>query len=67
MAAADTPPERQHPLPLYRVIYERLIVDAGPERHKLWVRAQSSEHAAWKTALLVHPHGWELVEVIRIK
>jgi hypothetical protein len=67
MAAADTVPVRLHPLPLFQVIYEQLVDDAGPAQGKVWVRAQSSEHAAWKAANLVSPHGWELVEVIRIR
>lgn len=65
MGIADTSSTRWAPLPLYQVIYEQ-IEEAGPDRQKVWVRAQSSEHAAWKAANLVHPNGWELVEVIRI-
>ena len=67
MAITDTSSTRWAPLPLWQVLYERLAGDAGPDEQKVWVRAQSSEHAAWKAALLVHPHGWELVEVIRVR
>ena len=61
----DQPAVRHHPLPLYKVLYEQLVEDAGPTQREVWVRAPSSEHAAWKAALLVE--GWELVEVIRVR
>lgn len=66
MAAVETISTRWHPLPLYQVIYEQLVEDAGPAERKVWIRAQSSEHAAWKAATQVSPDGWELVEVIRV-
>jgi hypothetical protein len=53
---------------LYKVLYEQLgDNDSGPVDRTVWVRAQSSEHAAWKACQEVHPHGWELTEVIRVR
>ena len=65
MTAVENISTRWHPLPLWQVIYEQLIDGVGPAERKVWIRAQSSEHAAWKAANLVD--GWELVEVVRVQ